>query len=673
MRLLVFLMLVFAMVAAFADTVAVREGTMTVKWREGDYVWKTNPNRNNANYVDTKTMRDMGDKVMKTVELENRYVKVVVLPESGGQLAQLIYKPTNTEFFLNTPTASNELVGYSTGVKASFPYKELGIRFGDQPASYVVVKGDDGSVTVAEWMEFSRFNEKWNEKMYGRYGNMMLSQHITLRPDSAVVDVTYRIVNASAYRQGRQLWAVASLPRQQTAAGGVSQPGGKPLAPKTDTEWIYPAYHASSHSGTDFRVYGANELALTNLTNDYKSVFAWGMKYGFAGLWYPEVKVNRLRLNDTVKMPGAKQFYYSEKSTGALVELWGGSDSIFEEVDSWIEPGEAVELPSRYTLIEGIGKVNFANDDAALHVEFGGAAPVVEVVTLSPVTKLEAKLDGKSLGIMDCAPDKPARFELPKNAEWGKVTLVADGKTIVEQSFPLDLTPDEKAEAKIRESLDMSPASNERMGNQQALGRYYRNALGSYPAGTTGSGRVQYRDGQIANAITTLKTATTADATDGEAWHLLGCALLESGKADEARDAFTRAVAAEHAYPQARYFLALDLLAAGKDGAIEELTKLGTECPTNWEGRLLLAYLEATGPTDKPHPITHAKALVAEDPADPRAQYVLWQVAEYNGNAAAATAKSNYEELCKEPGTPRRMDEFKAALTGKYLPPVRLK
>jgi len=64
--------------------------------------------------------------------------------------------------------------------------------------------------------------------------------------------------------------------------------------------------------------------------------------------------------------------------------------------------------------------------------------------------------------------------------------------------------------------------------------------------------------------------------------------------------------------------------------------------------------------------------LADEDPADPRAAWVLWQAAAAAGQPKlAAEAKAAFEALSAEPGAKRRMDEFLAAAHGRYMPARR--
>ena len=90
-----------------------------------------------------------------------------------------------------------------------------------------------------------------------------------------------------------------------------------------------------------------------------------------------------------------------------------------------------------------------------------------------------------------------------------------------------------------------------------------------------------------------------------------------------------------------------------------------TAIPAHWEARLLEAWLEASLPA--------ARALEAEDPADPRAQCVLIHAARQAGDApAAGAAERVLEQLKQEPGAATRLAEFEALTRGAYRPPARL-
>lgn len=618
-----------------------------------------------------------GERPFETVVLENEYLTVQVMPETGGSVYRAIYRPTGEDIFFFEGKAKDWLPFWESGVKVSFPYREHGVGT-IQPASYRIVRRGDGSITVAMWMEFSRYTEWYHGGFYGRHSAMLLSQHVTLRPGEASFEITYRIVNPAPYRQGRQVWNDTFFPRDHIRSGVVQADDRPP--DKTTSEFILPVAYVSNHSGQDFRPFDEGDAPLACYPPPHISIFTWDIRYGFAGMWYPEVKVNRLRLFDPKVSPGTKLFINGEgrykpgslwSHTYNFAEIWGGFDNIFEAVENWIGPGQAYQFTHRFAYVKGIGKVDFANGDAAVNVEFG-REPLLEVVTLRAVDKLTAAFDGKPMGESKCAPDKPARFALPPGATEGRIVLAADGQVIMDRRFPLEITQETTGLGSIEQALSHSAERYERAdcGGEA----WYRNAIHRYPAGSVGRGRVLYRDGQLARAVACLQKATEADPENGEGWHLLGAALLEVGEAGGANAAFRKATSAEDPYAPAWYFRALGAISRNEMAqAAGMLGRLIEADPRHWEARLLKVWTDAATPAAREQALADCKALDAEDPADPRVQLLLLHCAKVTGDEALAErAQAALDRLMKEPGAAARLREFEAATRGHYKPPERL-
>lgn len=624
--------------------VKVFRDSLKFKWFDGTPVYRTRPGKNNANYYDD--LKEVGERVFATVELENRYLRVAVVPEAGGFVGRALYKPTGDDMFVLNSRTDPSHCGWFIGLKASFPYRELGIR-ADQPAGHIVVENEDGSTTVAMWMEFSRYDGPWNARMYRRYSPMVLSQHITLQPNTSVFSATYRITNPTPYRMRRQLWNTACYPRHHTKERVVH--GGAPLPERVTTEWIFPAAHVSGHSGRKFRPWTEEEIPLSARDKGGASVFGWAMPYAFSGLWYPDVKVNRLRIVDPAIAPGAKQYDAGKVPGPFYVELWGGTDSVFEEVENQLEPGEAWGFTAQYAMIAGIGKVDYANERAAVNVE-PGATTVVEVVTYAPVSNLTVTIDGKPVGeSRPCGPEHPLRVSMRSPAKKLTVRLLDDGEEILSRTLPLVIEPNEEQYEIVRKAL--------------------KNEL--FPGGPVPRAATQIAHGRLADAVQTLNRVTEEDPGNGEAWHLLGAALLEQNDAAAGR-AFEKALRAEQPYAPAGYYLALtELLGGDLRAAAGQLERLVEERPNHWEARLLLAWV-ATQRGEKG--IATVRDLIREDPADPRARYILWVAAAGAGDKAlAAGAKAALDALLEEPWAARRLSEFQAATRGVYLAPNRMK
>ena len=625
------------------------------------------------------TTRREADRTYACVVIQNEYVRVQVVPELAGALYQAVHKPSGFDYFYCEGLGKDWYVYWESGVKASFPQAEHGmVNFG-QPASWRVYRHPDGGATVAQWMEFTH-NSYAHPARRGGFSRALLSQLVTVRPGEGLFSIRYRLVNPSPHRLGRRLWSDAFFPRNQTEKGVVQ--AFQPPPEKTLTELVFPACFVSFHRGEQFRKYDPREGLLGQVTQRFSSLFSWDIPCGFAGLYYPAARVNRLRLCDPRLAPGAKFYFEGEGSYGEpgrplgldanynFVELWGGTDNLFEGVENWLGPGESFEFTHFFTLLRGMGKVDYADRNLALDVDLDGPEPFAAVMTFRPAASLAAEFDGRPLGSAPCGPDQPARFVLPAGSRSGRLTLSADGARLLDRRFPLEIPEDRSRHALIRQALDRSRPSFAEMLNdmpERNIERLsYHRSIQAYPPGSTGRGRLLYRDGQLDAAIACLRQAVAAQPEDGEAWHLLGAAFLERDQSSESRAAFAKALGAGDAYPPARFFLALHALAAGRrPEARNELAQLIRAVPHHWEARLLDAWLSGSP--------TALRALEAEDPADPRLQWALRQAQERAGDKpAAAEAQRVLAQLMKAPGCAQRVEEFKALTEGRYRAPARV-
>jgi predicted Zn-dependent protease len=201
----------------------------------------------------------------------------------------------------------------------------------------------------------------------------------------------------------------------------------------------------------------------------------------------------------------------------------------------------------------------------------------------------------------------------------------------------------------------------------------YRFALDpkkGHPEPSVARGRVLLRDGQAAAAETCLRAALEKTPGDGEGWHLLGAALLESGKTDAA-PAFQQALTAKDGYPAAGYLLAVTMLAQGRtDAALAALARVIEARPSHVQARLLRTWLLCG--KDPSAALREAERLEAGDPADPRSVAVLAEARRAAGQPAEAMAlQKDLDVLCKHPGARLRLDEFLAATRGEYRAPLR--
>ncbi len=664
--------------------VEVSQGELTLPWYTATYQYQENPGSNRPLYPVRDSRRFEGERTLETVVLENAYVRIIIVPELGGVVARAIDKTTGYDHFFWEGRARDWLPWWESGVKVSFPFYEHGLGM-NQPAAWHLFEHDDGSVTLAMWMEFSRHHQAFQRWRYGRYSAMPLTQRVTLRPGDATFQVTYAIFNPLPWRKGKRLWNDVYYPRSHTTEGQVHGTDTPPMP--TTTEWVYPTLYWSDHNGHGFGRYteAMNRIGQRSGAGSF-SVFSWDIPYGFSGLYYPEVKVNRLRLFDPDVAPGNKQWYIADgrfnpegdaRHMYNYVELWGGTDNVFEGVERWLLPGQRYEMTHHFALIHGMGKVDYANEHVGLRLVNaddgggdgqGGAGPRLELTALRQVANLAVEHDGRSLDApAEAEPGAAMSIDLPEATDRGRFTVRFDDRTVADITLPLELPDDTSAHDRIWQSMRGRHA-REMRGNADNHGNNFRGALRDYPEGSTDRGRVLLRDGRIEEAVTALGRALGANSQDGEAWHLLAAAMLEQDQPDEETVLryLSRALTARQAAPAAHYDIAMLHLRNGREQeARQNLERLIDHQPDNWSARLLHAHL-ATG-------IEPAKKLIETDPADLFAWHVLHRKAEaLDDDETARRAAAILDRLLTEPGAEARLQLFKRTLAGEHGLPPRL-
>jgi hypothetical protein len=138
--------------APVADAVSLSESTMT--WSTFNYA-TTPENGFVSGSLDTTTIVE---RAFKVHVLENRYLKVTLLPEFGGRILSIIYKPTGHEQLYRTEVGVPYGIGGGTfyydwlmvvgGIFPTFPDAEHGKTW-LKPWDFRIVKQNAGEVTVS--------------------------------------------------------------------------------------------------------------------------------------------------------------------------------------------------------------------------------------------------------------------------------------------------------------------------------------------------------------------------------------------------------------------------------------------------------------------------------------------------------------------------------------------
>ena len=192
--------------SAAPDQVSLSE--QTVRWSTVKYATSAE-NGLVRGSVDKNTIVD---RTFKARVLENRYLKVVLVPEFGGRILSIIYKPTGHEQLYRTEVGVPYGIGDGNfyydwlmvygGIFPTFPDAEHGKTW-SKPWDFRVVKESADEVTVAmsltDNFEYPAAPAKFRKGSSG----IEATYHVTLKAGRAAVDA--RLVLKNPKRQDDRL------------------------------------------------------------------------------------------------------------------------------------------------------------------------------------------------------------------------------------------------------------------------------------------------------------------------------------------------------------------------------------------------------------------------------------------------------------------------------------
>ena len=206
------------------DRVSLSESTIT--WSTVKYATNAE-NGFVSGSLDKKTILD---RTFRTHVLENRYLKVTLLPEFGGRILSIIYKPTGHEQLYRTE------VGVPYGIKGGIFYYDWLMVYGGifptfpdaehgkawlKPWDFKVVKESAGEVTVSMSLKDDFEYSAAPRKFRGSTG-IEATYYVTLKADRAALDARVVLKNPHDRTIKYEYWTCTTL-----------APGSDPKNPKT--------------------------------------------------------------------------------------------------------------------------------------------------------------------------------------------------------------------------------------------------------------------------------------------------------------------------------------------------------------------------------------------------------------------------------------------------------
>jgi hypothetical protein len=441
------------------DSVSLSEQAMA--WRTLKYA-TTAENGFVDGSLDTKTIVD---RTFQAYVLENRYLKVTLLPKFGARILSIIYKPTGHEELYRAE------VGVPYGIKDGNFYYDWMMVYGGifptfpdpehgktwlKPWDFKVVKRSADEVTVSmsltDDFAYSAPPAKFRKGATG----LQATYTVTLKAGRAAFDANLVLRNPKSERIDYEYWTCTTL-----------APGSDPNHPRTTggaeiiapiAAYTTPRWSANLADGDESLGQGRSRFDKLRYFRNWPTM---GIAYaapdmGAANFWGVINHDNEegiIRIADNKVTPGLKMWTWGfptftndtdprkDPSPGQpYVELWAGVSDQFFHSASFPALGE-VSVGETYAPTVGMGNVTDANENMLVNLSAEASRVNLQFVSLEPASPLRVTLtrDGAMLfdGMVTADPKNGNRMSAPIPAggsgEVVKLKIAtAEGRAMIE-------------------------------------------------------------------------------------------------------------------------------------------------------------------------------------------------------------------------------------------------
>jgi tetratricopeptide (TPR) repeat protein len=484
-------------------------------------------------------------RVWRTLNLENEYLLVAVVPDMGGRLLSCVDKTNGAEMFYANPSFKFAQVAYrgawaTFGIEFNFPVSHNWVT--SSPVDFATVRHPDGSASIVVGNVDLVYGMQWRVEL-------------TLRPGRAELEQTTTLYNRSDLRHRFYWWTNAAVQVWD------------------DSHLIYPMDFTASHGFTEVDTWPVNTRGVDlsrpgNHKDGPVSLFSHGSHEGFMGVWHPRTKAGVAHYSDPAELPAKKVWSWGGDADGldwrralsdndsAEAEIQAG---LFrnQETYAFLQPQERIRFTEHWLPVRAIGGVSRATPEAVLLVERAGRAGASSLTVGLNVTQRVSQgrlriLDGdralreESLGLDPTSFLLKAYPGLPPAERYTVEVAGRDGRVLIRHTEGVyDNVP--KAEVSVgpqpsrrrpiasRTDLDFAEVGGEEELQGQILAAYatYEDGLHRFPnsfAIEKAAGRLAVQLKRYEEAVRHLEAAGARMTQDPEIAYLLGCAYEAMGE-----------------------------------------------------------------------------------------------------------------------------------------------
>jgi Flp pilus assembly protein TadD len=519
--------------------------------------------------VTEKIMDVKQDREWNAIFIENRYLKIMILPELGGRIQMAWDKSMQRHFVYYNQVIKPALVGLtgpwiSGGIEFNWPQHHRPSTF--DPVDHCIEENDDGSVTV--WCSEV-------ERMFRTRG----MAGFTLHPDKAYLEIRVKLYNRTDQPQTFLWWANPAVKVNDHYQSvfppdvhAVFDHGKRDVSEFPIARGTY--YKVDYAPGTDISRYKNIPVPT--------SYMAISSKYDFLGGYEHDTKGGLLHVANHHISPGKKQWTWGHSDfgkawdrnltdeDGPYIEIMCGVYTDNQPDFSWLMPGEEKSFSQYFMPYRDIGVVKNATKEAMINLETDAGIATLRAFTTGVYEDAKVRLTcGNAILIEETFRFHPATsysktIALPENGSQDalKAMVMTSGDEVLVEWTPEEpsgkplpsraIPAGEPREIESVEQLYLTGLHLEQYRHAiWSPPDYYHEALRRDPKESrvnNALGLWHLRRGRFAEAeyhfrqaITTL-TERNPNPIDGEPFYNLGVTLIFSGKDEEALQAFYKSV-----------------------------------------------------------------------------------------------------------------------------------
>jgi tetratricopeptide (TPR) repeat protein len=492
----------------------------------------------------------------RSLNIENEYLKCVILPDLGGHLYRCLDKRNGADLFYANPSLKFARIAYrgvwaAYGIEFNFPVSHNWMTA--SPVDFSTSTAPDGTVSV--WVRnIDRvYGMEWCVELSLHPGQAILEQKTTLYNPSRARHRFYWWTNA-----GIQVWDDSRLyyPQEFSVFHGFMDLDTWPV----------------DHTGVDLSVVGNHKYGPV-------SRFSFGSNEPWMGVYHATTNAGVVHYATRTNLPSKKVFSWGSDAEGlrwrealsdnhsAYVEIQAG---LFRDQETYgfLDPQQAIHFTEFWIPVSKIGGITRANPEVVLNLT-RSASNKPDAVSLHVAlnvtrdirnAKLELAVASQVIAREDVSltprdiyqkqfSDLPAAkaYTVTLTDDSGKLVLThTEGKYdfLPTSEVPRVLPPAYVyPPAEKRTESDFLELGTEQERNGMLLDAFstYQEGLKRFPAAISlhrALGRLEVALKQYPEAIEQFSPVLTRISNDREASYYLGVAYAASGEWEKSRTAF---------------------------------------------------------------------------------------------------------------------------------------